>query len=90
MGVRRLIAFIKGLPVDSASVRKHQGDMAGWSIDTELNAATVDVLQALLNVTLAAHGGKPSEVKPVPRPYKIEKEPDKTVGLAEFADFLKG
>lgn len=90
MGVRRLIAFIKGLPVDSASVRKHQGDMAGWSVDTELSAATFDVLHSLLRITIAAHGGEPPEVHLVPRPYKIEKEPEKTVGLSEFADFLKG
>ena len=71
-------------------MRKHQGEFAGWDINTEMQAASVDLMHALLNVTVSAHGGEAQDYNPVPRPYKIEKEPDKTVGLSEFADFLKG
>jgi hypothetical protein len=42
-------------------------------------------------VTVAANGGEPPDFKHIPRPYEIPSaEPEKTVGLAEFADFLKG
>jgi hypothetical protein len=89
-GIRRVISHIKGLPTDSAVVRKHQGDYAGWDTSTELQATSVDLIHALLNVTVAAHGGEAQDFKPVPRPYKIEQEPEQAVGLAGLTDFLKG
>lgn len=91
-GVRRLLAHIKGLPIDSAWARTRQGEFAGWSNDTEMLATTVDMLQQLLRVTVAANGGDAPDFSPVPRPYKLDREPEPehTISASELSSFLKG
>jgi len=91
-GVRRLLAHIRGLPPDSAWVRHRAGEFAGWSNDTEMLAASVDLLQSLVRVTIAAHGGDAPDFKPMPRPYKLdfEPEPEQTISASELSSFLKG
>lgn len=82
-----------GLPPHvSALARKRLGDEAGWDIRTELQATTVDTLNAIARLVGAIGGAKPdTEFEPYPRPFELpQSKPEKTVGLDGLADFLKG
>lgn len=91
-GCRRLIAHIIGIPPhNSALARKRLGNAANWDTKTELQATTVDALNALIHVVIKAAGGTPPDIESYPRPFDLPaSEPVETAGLAEFADFLKG
>ncbi|MFF1633975.1 hypothetical protein [Leifsonia sp. NPDC058248] len=85
--MRRLLSHINGLPADSATARKQRGVSANWDQQAELQASTVDELRKLTFYFLKANGGNPSEPEFFPRPGE-HTEPE-TVGLAQFAQFLK-
>lgn len=71
------------LPEDSRFVGMERGgpEFIGWTKETYLRAATVDVLQYLLHSYQQAHSKrKVPEPKPVKRPDKREK----TMNLFEF------
>lgn len=59
---------------------------AEWDTKTELQAATVDLLQILVRL----QSEDPPEFKPVPRPYEVEKPKADTKGLDSLQGFLKG
>lgn len=72
MGVRRLLALIRGLPEDSVTARKVT---SGWLTVHELVALDVEVTHALLRATLAAAGVKRGQLPPelrLPRPGRDE------------------
>ena len=88
--VRRVLTHVKHLPPDSALVRKRDGDFAGWSNDTEMLAAVVDLLQSLISVTVKVGGGEAPEPTPVPRPYAVEprKSAEKVISASELTSFF--
>lgn len=86
-GARRLLAHVKGLPRDSATIRAIRGEQADWSWDTELLAAVFDGINVLCYYTLRAAGvddAKPP--KPFPRPGRDKREEEKK--LSDFQAFL--
>lgn len=63
-------------------------EAAQWDTKTELQAATVDLLQILVRLQTE----NPPEFKPVPRPFNRDEEKPavETKGLDSLHDFLKG
>lgn len=86
-GARRILAHVKGLPRDSATIRALRGEMADWTWDTELLAAVFDGINALCYYTLRAAGVEDARPpKPFPRPGREEQVPVKK--LTDFNAFL--
>jgi hypothetical protein len=97
IGVRKLLALIKGLPPDGALARASLGEAAGWGYEQELLATTVDLLGYLTYLTKAAHfKGRHELPKPVPRPGGLpgqtqpEPEPVRFSTREEIRQFFQG
>lgn len=63
-GVRRLLTHIKGLPPDSAYLRK----LAPWRQDHELLATAVDALHRIEYLYVSVNGGESPKPDRFPRP----------------------
>lgn len=84
MSLRRLRVLIEHLPPESATKTALRNaipleelqrasadarpDLGQWSGVETLLASLKDEVTRLLHVTIAAHGGKPGEFEPTPRP----------------------
>lgn len=87
--MRRLLAHVRNLPMDSALVKRLRGEQAHWTWETELAAANFDALQRLTYYTLLLGGQKDAkEPKPYPRPGAYAPPPPKPVTLSGFASFI--
>lgn len=91
-GARRIHSHVRGLPPDSALVRKRSREFAGWSNDTEMLATAVDLLQQLVRITVAANGGDAPDFVQMPRPYKTvsEPQPERVINASQLTSFLEG
>lgn len=74
IGYRRIAGMIRWLPPEAALWRSNK---TSWTIDNELQATTIETLDALLRAYIQAHS-KPNSRKPtpiqIPRPWdKAEK-----------------
>jgi hypothetical protein len=69
IGVRRIAGLIRWLPPEAALWRSNK---TSWTIDNELQAATIEMLDALLRAYVQSHS-KPTARKPnpvkIPRPW---------------------
>ena len=72
-------------------MRKHEGESADWTLQTELEATQVDLLQVILRILQIAHLENPpqDEIQLVRRPHTITPERE-TKSLDALGDFLKG
>jgi hypothetical protein len=72
-------------------MRKHEGESADWTLQTELQASQVDLLQVILRILQIAHLENPptDQIQPVRRPNTVIPEPE-TKSLDALGDFLKG
>ena len=71
--MRRLAAFVAGLPEDSATVRSLSN---GWSVERELAASTVEQVHDLKRVLVmvnSSRGSKAPESLRIPRPDQPER-----------------
>jgi hypothetical protein len=82
IGVREISHMVKWLPSEAA-VWRDAG--TSWSTENELQATTVEMLDAILRVYIQAHS-KPNSKKPkpikIPRPY--EKQEKKRTSIGEM------
>jgi hypothetical protein len=75
LGTRKIANLIKWLPPEAAIWRSNE---TAWDTQTELQATTIEILDAILRTYLQVHS-KPNSKKPkpikIPRPWeKTEKE----------------
>ena len=71
LSYRKLQALVGNLPQESATVRAISGDVADWTTDRELLAATVDRLNDLIWLTVEVNKkprARNPRPDPVPRP----------------------
>lgn len=87
-GVRRLCALVRHLPEDSATHRALNGHGA-WSWDRELQARTVEYLDAMLRgLVVANHQRAGKRPKDMGAPMQIE-HPDRPRPMAPAASGFK-
>ena len=75
MGLRRLLSFMQWLPPDAA-VWRSTG--TAWDANTELQAVTVEMLDAVLRAYTQVHskkGSRPPKPLEIPRPWKRTAKP---------------
>lgn len=75
MGVRRLLSLTRWLPPEAALWRSTG---QAWDTHTELQATTVEMLDALLRAYLQVHskkGAKQPQPVEIPRPWKRTEKP---------------
>lgn len=76
VGLRRVLALIRGLPVESSFIRDVLGDEAAWTIEAHLLANVVEVIDLARQGTVvgfAKANHKPKAVK-IPRPGSKKKQ----------------
>lgn len=83
MSARRVASLVRWLPPDAA-VWRSAG--TAWDVKTELAATTVELLDALLGVTVQVNSKKPKKVEPtrIPRPWQSERKRDGGTTLGEL------
>lgn len=65
VSLRRIHVLLTRLPAGSVPAADTP---AAWTIESHLLAGLIDSMNALIFVTLKAHGGRPTRPRPMPRP----------------------
>lgn len=74
LGARRFLALIKWLPAEAAVWR---ATSTSWTVDNELAALNIEMLDSLRRMYIQAHtkkGTQPPKPVEVPRPWNTEKK----------------
>ncbi len=85
IGVRRIASLIRWLPPEAALWRANK---TAWTVDNELNAGIIEMLDALLRAYIQTHS-KPTSKKPnpvkIPRPWdKAETSRNRSTTLGDL------